>query len=172
MARKVKCRSCNKLIDINNAYKIKRISSTGKTKQNLYYCNKTEYDKIENEKEYYKKTQYLTDEIFGYPICNNSRNRMLSDLNKVYEYEVIYECISFYKNEIINLLEIKNIEEEYPRLCYMFAIIKGNIRDFSINNKPNQNINEEVEEVFQDFEEIKPTRVNKARKSLKDRLRG
>ena len=57
----------------------------------------------------------------------------------------------------------------------MFAVIKGNIKDFSIANKTKVNKSKEIkeEEIELYEEELKPvTRPIRKRKSLQDRLRG
>ena len=172
---KVKCQICGKKIDREDAYRVEHVTKSG-SKSNKYYCNEEEYEEFEKEKELFKQCQYSTDSILGYPICNNVRNKMLSELHEIYSYETIYECIEFYKQEIIKSIEIKgDFGNEYNKISYMFAVIKGNIKDFSIANKTKVNKSKEIkeEEIEVYEEEVKPvTRPIRKRKSLQDRLRG
>ncbi|HBN6221107.1 TPA: hypothetical protein L3M59_003606, partial [Clostridioides difficile] len=73
----------------------------------------------------------------------------------------------------------KDIEEEYPKLCYVFTILKGSIRDITIKNKQmkyekeNERIYKEVEKSEEYYEIIAPKKViyNK-RQSLFDKVKG
>lgn len=50
--------------------------------------------------------------------------------------EELYDCIIEKKDEVIELFNYrKDIEEEYFKLCYVFIILKGSIRDIIIKNK-------------------------------------
>ena len=71
-------------------------------------------------------------------------------------------------------MEFKNIDNEYQKLRYVFAVIENNIKDFSKVNNSKKKIRksipevEKYEEVKNDYE-VKTTNKTK-RKSLKDRL--
>ena len=175
----VKCKHCKKQIDKDIAYKVEHTTKSGK-KQNHYYCSFEEYNKIETEKEFFRKCQYTTDDMLGYPICNNSRNKFLANLNKLYSYETIYNCIEFYKYDTLKYMEKKCIESEYGKLRYIFSVIENNIKDFS----ESQQSARETRSVIADVEieqpvEIEPTVEVETeskpsihrRKSLKDRMR-
>ncbi|CZT61140.1 hypothetical protein CDFC105_104015 [Clostridioides difficile] len=57
-------------------------------------------------------------------------------LDNGYTREDVYNCILEMKNQIIDALEFrKDIENEYQKLCYIFTILKNNIRDVTIVKK-------------------------------------
>ena len=135
MARMVKCKGCGKQIDQSIAYKHIHTTSGGKV-QNHYYCSQEEYESIERDKELYKKVQYITDEILGYPCVNNNRNKRIQDLqNAGYTNEEIYRCFKEYKDEIEKWIEFNKIDKEFNKLAYMFSVIGANIKDFTIEDK-------------------------------------
>lgn len=178
MGRLVTCRICKTKKDSSEMYKYVHFTKSNK-RINKYYCSQDEFHKDLMDKKYYNKTQKLIDEILGYSCVNNKKNSMITDLYKAgYSRQCIYECILYNKDEIIKILDIKNIENEYPRLCYVFAIIRSKIKDFSSINKStkiNKTINKErVVNIFEHTQETKSvevTHTNK-RRSIKDRLKG
>ena len=71
-------------------------------------------------------------------------------------------------------MEFKNIDDEYQKLRYVFAVIENNIKDFSKVNNNKKKIRKSIPEV-EKYEEVKNDyevkTINKTkRKSLKDRL--
>ena len=71
-------------------------------------------------------------------------------------------------------MEFKNIDNEYQKLRYVFAVIENNIKDFSKVNNSKKKIRKSIPEV-EKYEEVKNDyevkTINKTkRKSLKDRL--
>ena len=92
-----------------------------------------------------------------------------------YTREELYDCIKEQANYISDCLRYRNdIDTEYGKLCYMFTIIKGSIKDITDRNRRNNHIEEikreEVEIVEDHYEEVVvPT--NK-RKTLLGRLGG
>ena len=174
LARKCKCKVCKKSLMSDEAFCI-TINTASKPK-NIYYCNEEEYRKVQSEIYFWKQCQLITDEILGYPIINNQRNKLLSEiLNYGYTREELYDCIKEQANYISECLRYRNdIDTEYGKLCYMFAIIKGSIKDITDRNRRNNHIEEikreEVEIVEDHYEEVVvPT--NK-RKTLLGRLGG
>ncbi|HBE8485776.1 TPA: hypothetical protein KQC09_002490 [Clostridioides difficile] len=175
-----KCRFCKKKLNTNDAYKVEHITSRG-NKQNRYYCNEQEYRKEQQDIYFWKQCQLGIDYIMGYTVINNQKNKMLQEIIKGgYTREELYDCIIEKKDEVIELLNYrKDIEEEYPKLCYVFTILKGSIRDITIKNKQmkyekeNERIYKEVEKNEEYYEIIAPKKViyNK-RQSLFDKVKG
>lgn len=100
--------------------------------------------------------QLLTDEILGYPCVNNTRNKKIKELQEVgYSNEVIYRCFKKYKDEIIKWIDVNGIDKEYNKIAYMFAVVSGNIYDFSKEDEKNDifNIQKSIEEEIE-IEEI------------------
>ena len=81
MGRLVKCRGCGKQVNTDSAFCHIHITSSG-NKQNWWYCSQEEFEEIEKEKRYLLECKYMTDDIMGYEITNNVRNKFLSELNK------------------------------------------------------------------------------------------
>lgn len=179
MGRKCKCQICKTSKDSSEMYKYVHFTKDKNKLKNKYYCSREEFHDDLINKRYYNKTQKLIDKIVGYVCINNKKNTMITDLYKAgYSRKLVYECTNFYKDEIIKALEYKKIDKEYPMLCYIFAIIKSKIKDFSSTEKStkvNKTISEErVSNIFKDeraIESVTKTSSNK-RKSIKDRLKG
>ena len=175
MARKCKCKVCKSNLMSDEAFCI-TINTTSKPK-NIYYCNEEEYRKEQSEIYFWKQCQLITDEILGYPIINNQRNKLLSEiLNSGYTREELYDCIKEQANYISECLGYRSdIDTEYGRLCYMFAIIKGSIKDITDRNRRNKHIEdikrEEVVEIVEEHYEEVVISTNK-RKTLLSRLKG
>ena len=151
---KVTCKACKKKIEKEDAFLFVYETKTGK-KQNYYYCSQEEKEFQDREKELYKKIQYLTDEILGYPITNNSRNKKIQELqNAGYTNEQIYRCVKDCKSEIEEWLTLKDISVEYQKISYMFAIIGNKIHDFTIEDKQRNDWTQYSQPVEQEVEII------------------
>ena len=77
----VKCYFCKKDLKKEDAYTWIYISKTNK-EYKRFCCSLEEKENMEREKELYKEIQYLTDEILGRPITNNTRNKELKELHE------------------------------------------------------------------------------------------
>lgn len=173
MGRTVTCQICKSKIDIDDAYKLVHVSSSGK-KTNKYYCNQNEYMQKESDKFFWKQCQLGIDSILGYKCINNSKNKMLSDiLDSGYTREELFDCIKEKHDYIQECLAFRDdIETEYAKLCYIFKILSSTIKDITNSNKLSQmtieynNKDIQVAEIQIPVEPIKPKR-----KSLLDRLR-
>lgn len=180
MGRQCKCCICKTKKDSSEMYKYMHFTKGSNKPKNKYYCSRIEFHNDLMDKKYYNKTQKLIDEIVGYVCVNNKKNTMITNLYKIgYSRKLVYECISFYEDEIIKALEYKKIDKEYPMLCYVFAIIKSKIKDFSSSEKStktNKTISEErVSNIFEDTQDTNEVKTNapiNRRRSIKDRLRG
>lgn len=173
MARKCKCKVCKKDLMSDEAFCI-TINTTSKPK-NVYYCNEEEYRKEQSDIYFWKQCQLITDEILGYPIINNQRNKLLSEiLNSGYTREELYDCIKEQANYISECLGYRSdIDTEYGKLCYMFAIIKGSIKDITDRKKQKHKKEEMIQKAVENVEytNIK-TRKKKQTNSIMDILRG
>ena len=171
MAKTVKCYFCKKDLKKEDAYTWVYISKTNK-EYKRYCCSLEEKERIERDKELYKKCQYETDEILGRAITNNIRNKELKDLYESgYSWEQIYRCIKAKSDDIKKLIEYNDIQGDYQQIRYMMQVIKNSIYDFSIEDeRVNQweqykQTEEEVEVEVEDIEVPTDMKVKK-RKTL------
>ena len=112
MARTVKCYICKKEIKKDDAYMFTYTSQSGK-EYRKYCCSLEEKENMEREKELYKEIQYLTDDILGRPITNNTRNKELKELHESYSWEQILRCIRAKSDDIKKLIEYNDIQGDY-----------------------------------------------------------
>ena len=171
MGRLVKCRGCSKQVNTDNAYCHIHVTSSG-NKQNWWYCSQEEFEEIEKEKRYLLECKYMTDDIMGYEITNNVRNKFLSELNKAnYSYEKIFYCIQDNKMAIERALVLKrnDLNNEYNTLAYMFGIIKKEISKYGskTNNKKINSDTLDPSEIHNNKRKVK-----QEKKSLMDKIRG
>ena len=156
MARTVKCCICKKDLKKEDAYTWIYISKTNK-EYKRYCCSLEEKENMEREKELYREIQYLTDEILGRPITNNTRNKELKELHESYSWEQILRCIRAKSDDIKKLIEYNDIQGDYQQIRYMMQVIKNSIYDFSREderaNQWEQYISETSEEEFIEEEE-------------------
>ena len=176
MGRLVKCqaKNCNKKIDKDKAFTYYHYTKSGKL-QKKYYCNRDEFHKEHMDIVYYNRTRRRIDVTLGYICVSNQKNTMLMNLYKAgYKRKDVFDCLVHYQDEIIKYMEFKNIDNEYQKLRYVFAVIENNIKDFSKVNNSKKKIRKSIPEV-EKYEEVKNDyevkTINKTkRKSLKDRL--
>ena len=170
MAKTVKCYFCKKDLKKEDAYTWVYISKTNK-EYKRYCCSLEEKERIEREKELYKEIQYLTDDILGRPITNNTRNKELKELHESYSWEQILRCIRAKSDDIKKLIEYNDIQGDYQQIRYMMQVIKNSIYDFSREDeRANQweqykQTEEEVEVEVEDIEIPTDMKVKK-RKTL------
>ena len=170
MARTVKCYICKKDLKKEDAYMFTYTSQSGK-EYRKYCCSLEEKENMEREKELYKEIQYLTDDILGRPITNNTRNKELKELHESYTWEQILRCIRAKSDDIKKLIEYNDIQGDYQQIRYMMQVIKNSIYDFSIEDeKASQweqykQTEEEVEVEVEDIEVPTDMKVKK-RKTL------
>ena len=134
MARTVKCYICKKDLNKEEAYMFTYTSQSGK-EYRKYCCSLEEKENMEREKELYKEIQYLTDDILGRPITNNTRNKELKELHESYSWEQILRCIRAKSDDIKKLIEYNDIQGDYQQIRYMMQVIKNSIYDFSIEDE-------------------------------------
>lgn len=173
MARKCKCKICKKDLTSDKAFCI--TINTGSKPKNTYYCSEEEYRKEQSEIHFWKQCQLATDEILGYPIINNQRNKLLSEiLNSGYTREELYDCIKEQSNYISECLRYRSdIDTEYGKLCYMFAIIKGSIKDITDRKKQEHKKEEMIQKAAENVEYTNvKVRKKKQTNSIMDILRG
>lgn len=174
--RTVKCRLCGKKMPKGEAFLFVHETKTGK-EQNRFYCSQDEYDKEQKEIYYWRECQYEIDNILGYPVVNNKRNKMLTEiLDNGYSREELYNCIKEQSNYIAECLNYrKDIDTEFQKLCYMFTIIKGSIKDITERNKKQLKMDKNIYEI--DIDEVvvpisNESKVANKRKSLFEKLGG
>ena len=170
MARNVKCCICKKEIKKDDAYMFTYTSQSGK-EYRKYACSLEEIENDKREKELYREIQYLTDDILGRPITNNTRNKELKELHESYSWEQILRCIRAKSDDIKKLIEYNDIQGDYQQIRYMMQVIKNSIYDFSREDeRANQweqykQTEEEVEVEVEDIEIPTDMKVKK-RKTL------
>lgn len=156
MAKTVKCYFCKKDLKKEDAYTWVYISKTNK-EYKRFCCSLEEKENMEREKELYREIQYLTDEILGRPITNNTRNKELKELHESYSWEQILRCIRAKSDDIKKLIEYNDIQGDYQQIRYMMQVIKNSIYDFSREderaNQWEQYVSETSEEEFIEEEE-------------------
>lgn len=127
MPRKPKCKYCKK--ELENPFTV----IVNDKKEN--YCSEEEYKFIIREKNCYKKILELCKNILGYKTFNTIVGKEIKELHNEYSYEIIYICIQKYKQDIEIYIDLNDINKEYNKIKYMFAIIKNNIADISLEKK-------------------------------------
>ena len=174
MEVKCKAKNSNKKIDKDKAFTYYHYTKSGKL-QKKYYCNRDEFHKEHMDIVYYNRTRRRIDVTLGYICVSNQKNTMLVNLYKPgYKRKDVFDCLVHYQDEIIKYMEFKNIDNEYQKLRYVFAVIENNIKDFSKVNNSKKKIRKSIPEV-EKYEEVKNNyevkTINRTkRKSLKDRL--
>ena len=156
MAKTVKCYICKKDLKKEEAYMFIYTSQSGK-EYRKYACSLEEIENDKREKELYREIQYLTDDILGRPITNNTRNKELKELHESYSWEQILRCIRAKSDDIKKLIEYNDIQGDYQQIRYMMQVIKNSIYDFSREderaNQWEQYVSETSEEEFIEEEE-------------------
>lgn len=178
MGRLIKCQAKNcrngGKVDTDEAFVYYHYTKKGNL-QKKKYCNRNEFHKEHMDIVYYNRTRRRIDVTLGYICVSNQKNTMLMNLYKAgYKRKDVFDCLVHYQDEIIKYMEFKNIDNEYQKLRYVFAVIENNIKDFSKVNNNKKKIRKSIPEV-EKYEEVKNDyevkTINKTkRKSLKDRL--
>lgn len=171
MARQVKCQICKSKLDKEGSFCYLHFTKSGKL-QKKYYCNREEFHKNHMDKLYYDRTRRRVDKILSYICISNQKNKMITNLYDVgFDRKDVLDCMINYQNDIMKWLELKNIDNEYQKLRYIFTVIENNIKDFSKYNKEKPVMKKEIEIEDNDVYEVNNTNIHR-RRSLKDRLRG
>lgn len=139
--RKVKCRVCSTLNDINLAYKYVHTTSGGKD-VNMYYCSEDEFLKHKKEKEYRAKFEEKFSDIMNYTVINSNVKRLYNEIQKSgYSNKEIYSCLVEKERDIIRALDYKkSIKDEDRRIKYAFAIIRNAMFDVTIKRRQEEKI--------------------------------
>lgn len=174
--RRVKCDRCGKLTDRDKLHRVEYINSKGNLSKKKF-CNKECYEEGQREVYYLKQCQYFVDEVFGYVVVNNQKNKEIQGIVSAgYTREELYNCMVELKDKILEGLNYRqDIEEEVNRIRYMFAIVKSNIKQITDRNrmaKQAENKYEKIDEVeYSEYESYTPT-ITRKRKALIDRIGG
>ena len=100
---------------------------------------------------------------------SNEKNKMITRLYDIgYSRKDVLECMKYYKDDIIKYMELKNIQNEYGKLRYIFTVVENNIKDFSTREIDAPVMQEEVK--IEEEPVYVPIKTHK-RRSLKDRLK-
>ena len=100
---------------------------------------------------------------------SNEKNKMITRLYDIgYNRKDVLECMKYYKDDIIKYMELKNIQNEYGKLRYIFTVVENNIKDFSTREVDAPVMQEEVK--VEEEPVYVPIKTHK-RRSLKDRLK-
>ncbi len=174
--RKVKCRACSTLNNIDEAYKHEHVTSSGKT-VNMYYCSKEEFLELKSEQEYRAKFESKFNDIMKYTVINSHVKNLYNNIKKSgYSNKEIYECLIEKESEIINSLNYRrNIKNENDRIKYVFAIIRNAMFDVTIRKRKEEKNNKsnKLEEINLEVTEYKRRDKHKQeRKGLLDIIGG
>lgn len=175
--RQVKCDRCGKLTDRDKLHRVEYINSKGNLSKKKF-CNKECYEEGQREVYYLKQCQYFVDEIFGYVVVNNQKNKEIQGITAAgYTREELYDCMVELKDKILEGLNYRqDIEEEVNRIRYMFAIVKGNIKQITDRNKKlkdNKENNSNQDEVDIVEEDVCIPKIKKQSKNtLMDIIKG
>ena len=108
-----------------------------------------------------KQCQYWVDDLFGYIVINNQKNKSIKELiDAGYTRQEVYECMKELENTIIDSLNYKKIDDEYSKIQYVFAIIKSKIREVTLTNRNVKN-NINMDDVPRETEIIPTLNINK-----------
>ena len=168
--RQIKCRRCKNKTPQESSYKIIHVTKTG-NEQNRYYCSENCYREEEKEIFMLKQCQYAVDHILGYTCINNAKNTNIKEIVAAgYSREELFDCMMELKDYIMECLNYRqDIESEYQKIQYMFAIVKGQIKEITEKNK--LKINNKQEEVYEEVEIVQSTPASTNKKqSLWDKL--
>ena len=173
--RKVKCRICSTMNNIDEAYRYVHLKPSGGT-LNMYYCSEDEFLKFKEEKEYRGKFEKKFNDIMNYTVINSHTKRLYNEIQKSgYSNKEIYDCLVEKEREIIRALSYKrNIKDENSRIKYVFAIIRNAMFDVTLNKRKEEKISK-IEAKDQNIEvsEYKRNEQNKhERRGLLDIIGG
>lgn len=173
--RKVKCRACSKLNDIDVSYKYVHTTVSGGI-VNMYYCSESEFLEQKLEKEYRGKFEKKFNDIMNYTVINSHTKRLYNEIQKSgYSNKEIYDCLVEKEREIIRALSYKrNIKDENSRIKYVFAIIRNAMFDVTLNKRKEEKISKiEVKDQNIEVSEYKRNEQNKhERRGLLDIIGG
>lgn len=117
---KVKCRFCNKLIERDEAYKVKH------GRANWYYCNE-EHSMSKTPREKFYDVAY---NIFG-KTTNTIFFKEMDDIANIHGYEKMKSYLEDNSSYLENVMQ-KNFSSEYARCRYFSAILKNNLGDYVV----------------------------------------
>lgn len=126
----VKCRTCGKKIERNDAYKV------SKGKVNEYYCNEQEYlDKV-HAKDLHDDVYNKIFDIFGYTIENKIIYKEISALEKIYGFQRIYDVLCYHEAQLEGIMS-RDFNSEYGKIRYFSVVLKNKLSEgISIEVKP------------------------------------
>lgn len=170
MGVKVKCKECGNKLERSDAYLVESISEKTLKINKKYYCDEKCYKKQETRKELIIKCNDLMEEILDIPIRSNIYfNKMYSPIIKRYDYDVIYEFLTYEKDYIEQQMEDKDFNTVNVKLKYFLAIMQNNIGKYEQVIKNKESFKEDIKhEIFEDIE-FKPV-IEKKKRSLEDIL--
>lgn len=120
MARQVKCKICEKLIDKGLAYCV----TSEKAKKNTYYCTKEEFEALTRLRDEQNKIYILMAEVLGYEYLPPVFKSVMNDLYYRYSYEVVVETINECDFDYANHKEFNN---DFVKSKYFKAILENSI---------------------------------------------
>lgn len=174
--RYLKCRRCGNKAPEDVVYRIIHTTKGG-NEQKRNYCSEDCYNEEQKDIYMLKQCQYFVDEVFGYVVINNEKNKCIKEIvDANYTREQLYECMLELKETILDGLNYRqDIENESQRIRYMFAIIRSNIKkitDKNIKLKSMSNENNSNVELIEDVIDIPTPKKTIKKKSLMDIIKG
>ena len=171
--RNLKCKRCGIKTPEDEIYRIIHITKSG-NEQKRNYCTEECYKQEQQDIYMLKQCQYFVDETLGYVCVNNAKNSNIKEIcNAGYSREELFNCMLELKETILDSLNYRqDIESEYQKIQYMFAIIKSNIKKITDKGKMSKiKVSKPLYEDIEYISEDNTIRSNK-RKSLFETLGG
>lgn len=122
---KVKCKICGNKIEKDTAFKI--IKEQKSKNVNMYYCNKEEYDKQQEEINQKNKCFEVISEMLGIPYLTPGMIKQINTIREYYEYTVIAKAFKHNEDAILWAINNKEFSGEYNKFRYITSIVLDNI---------------------------------------------
>lgn len=129
----VKCQFCGKKIDKKNAYCISKDyqNKNGEWKvRNHFYCSESEYCEANKSKRLRVKIIELCQELIDQHFNDTMLSKMVSELSKEYDIELVFNYLYENRDYIYRLLASKNFVSVFAELKYLKAVIQNNIQKY------------------------------------------
>lgn len=118
MPRKVKCRFCNKQIDLDQAFKVKH------GKANWYYCS-YEHSIMKSDRELFYQEAY---DVLG-QMTNSLFFKEMESIAQIYGFKKMKMYLIDNKSKF-DVFKYKNFNSQNGKIKYFSAILRNNLGDY------------------------------------------